>query len=147
MIDVHYASLTSQGVQHRVFYLDGHPSRYQPRPTGRNFGEQTGTGVFPLVIAVPQKLTLKFQFDLMQDLPENHLRVSGASWVNIINYYYDDDDNLPSAINGKYSDTDNNDEANNDDDTDSKKDNSKDEYKENMATRNISLGKALYLVP
>ena len=34
MIDVHYASLTSQGVQHRVFYLDGHPSRYQPRPTG-----------------------------------------------------------------------------------------------------------------
>ena len=53
MIDVHFASLTSQGVQHRVFYLDGHPSRYQPRPTGLNFGEQTGTGVFPLVIAVP----------------------------------------------------------------------------------------------
>ena len=53
MIDVHYASLISQGVQHRVFYLDGHPSRYQPRPTGLNFGEQTGTGVFPLVIAVP----------------------------------------------------------------------------------------------
>ena len=53
MIDVQYASLTSQGVQHRVFYLDGHPSRYQPRPTGLNFGEQTGTGVFPLVIAVP----------------------------------------------------------------------------------------------
>ena len=36
--DVHYASLTSQGVQHRVFYRDGHPSGYQPRP---------------LVIAVP----------------------------------------------------------------------------------------------
>ena len=53
MIDVHYASLTSQRVQHRVFYRDGHPSRYQPRPTGLNFGEQTGTGVFPLVIAVP----------------------------------------------------------------------------------------------
>ena len=52
MIDVHYASLTSQGVQHRVFYLDGHPSRYQPRPTGLNFGEQTGTGVFPSVTAV-----------------------------------------------------------------------------------------------
>ena len=34
------------------FYLDGHPSRYQPRPTGLNFGEQTGTGVFPLMIAV-----------------------------------------------------------------------------------------------
>ena len=32
------------------------------------------------------KLTLKFQFDLMQDLPENHFQVSGASWVNIINY-------------------------------------------------------------
>ena len=27
-----------------------------------------------------------FQFDHMQDLPENHFRVSGASWVNIINY-------------------------------------------------------------
>ena len=53
VIDVHYASLTSQGVQHRVFYRDDHPSRYQPRPTGLNFGEQTGTGVFPLVIAVP----------------------------------------------------------------------------------------------
>ena len=34
VIDVHYISLTSQGVQHRVFYLDGHPFRYQPRPTG-----------------------------------------------------------------------------------------------------------------
>ena len=53
VIDVRYASLTSQGVRHRVLYLDGHPSRYQPRPTGLNFGEQTGTGVFPLVIAVP----------------------------------------------------------------------------------------------
>ena len=56
MIDVHYASLTSQGVQHRVFYLDGHPSRYQPRPTGLNFGEQTGTGVFLLAIAVPNHI-------------------------------------------------------------------------------------------
>ena len=28
-----------------------------------------------------------FQFDRMQDLPENHFRVSGASWVNIMNYY------------------------------------------------------------
>ena len=53
VIDVHYAILTSQGVQHRVFYLDGHPSRCQPRPTGLNFGEQTGTGVFPFAIAVP----------------------------------------------------------------------------------------------
>ena len=30
----------------------------------------------------------KFQFDRMQDLRENHFRVSGASWVNITNYYY-----------------------------------------------------------
>ena len=56
MNDVRYASLTSQGVQHRVLYRDGHPSRYQPRPTGLNFGEQTGTGVFPLVIAVPHTM-------------------------------------------------------------------------------------------
>ena len=53
MIDVHYASLTFQGVQHRVFHQDGYPSRYQPRPTEFNFAEQTGTAVFPLVIAVP----------------------------------------------------------------------------------------------
>ena len=53
VIDVHCASLTSQGVQHRVFYLDDHPSRYQLRPTGLNFGEQTETSVFPLVTAVP----------------------------------------------------------------------------------------------
>ena len=52
MIDVHYASLASRRVRHRVFYLDGHPSRYQPHPTGLNFSEQTGTRVFPLVIAV-----------------------------------------------------------------------------------------------
>ena len=64
MIDVHYASLTSQGVQHRVFYLDGHPSRYQPRPTGLNFGEQTGTGVFPLVIAVPSRVLAIKENDL-----------------------------------------------------------------------------------
>ena len=53
VIDVHYANLTSQGVQYRVFHRDGHPYRYQPRPTGLNFGKQKGTGVFPLVIAVP----------------------------------------------------------------------------------------------
>jgi len=29
-----------------------------------------------------------FQFDGMQDLAENHFRVRGASWVNIINYYF-----------------------------------------------------------
>ena len=53
VIEIYYASLTSQGVQHRVFYLDGHPSREQPHPTGLNFGEQKGTGVFSLVIALP----------------------------------------------------------------------------------------------
>ena len=30
----------------------------------------------------------KLQFDRMQDLPENHFWVSGASWVNINYYYY-----------------------------------------------------------
>ena len=70
VMDVHYASLTSQGVQHRVFYRDGHPSRYQPLPTGLNFGEQTGTGVFPLVIAVPQKKTL--QPSIKSTLTINH---------------------------------------------------------------------------
>ena len=41
---------TSHGVQHRVFYLDSHPSRYQPHPTGLNFGEQT---IVIAVLAVP----------------------------------------------------------------------------------------------
>ena len=78
MIDVHYTSLTSQGVQHRVFYRDGHPSRYQPCPTGLNFGEQTGTGVFPLVIAVPRQCSLlihsvklhltSFNYNILHDL-------------------------------------------------------------------------------
>ena len=60
MIGVHYASLTSQGVQHRVFYLDGQLSRYQPRPTGINFDEQTGTGVFPMVTAVPPRTSFEW---------------------------------------------------------------------------------------
>ena len=63
MIDAHNASLTSQGVQHRVHYLDGHLSRYQPHPTGLNFGEQTGTGVFPLVIAVPLNRSMPDAYD------------------------------------------------------------------------------------
>ena len=71
MIDVHYANLTSQGVQHRVFYLDGHPSRYQPRPTELNFGEQTGTGVFPLVIAVPSKSGNEFHLSIYLCQKEN----------------------------------------------------------------------------
>ena len=32
-------------------------------------------------------LLSKFLFDRMQGLPENHFRVRGASWVNIVNYY------------------------------------------------------------
>ena len=41
--DDHYAILTQQqGVQHGDF-PDGHPSSYHPRPTGLNFGAQTGT--------------------------------------------------------------------------------------------------------
>ena len=62
MIDVHYASLASRRVQHRVFYLDGHPYRYQPHPTRLNFGEQTGTGVFPLVIAVHTAITYRLSY-------------------------------------------------------------------------------------
>ena len=42
-------------------------------------GFSPGSPVFPS----PQKST----FDQMQDLPENHFQVSGASWVNINNYY------------------------------------------------------------
>ena len=67
MIDVHYASPTSQGVQHRVFYREGHPSRYQPRPTGLNFGEQTGTGVFPLVIAVHLDVNYLEYLDILNE--------------------------------------------------------------------------------
>ena len=45
-------------------------------------GFSLGSWVFPS----PQKSKIsKFQFDRMQDLPENHFRVSGASWVNINN--------------------------------------------------------------
>ena len=67
MIEIHYASLTSQGVQHRVFYRDGHPSRFQPLPTRLNCGEQTGPGVFPLVIAVhPMHIFIVF-FKTIQD--------------------------------------------------------------------------------
>ena len=42
VIDVYYTpAWLPKEVQHRVFYLDGHPSRYQPRPIGLNLGEQT----------------------------------------------------------------------------------------------------------
>ena len=50
-IDNHNASLTYQGVQHGRFPRC-HPSSYQHRLTELNFGEQTGTGVLPLVQAV-----------------------------------------------------------------------------------------------
>ena len=42
-------------------------------------GFSPGSPVFLLNIC-------KFQFDRMQDLPENHFLVGGASWVNINNY-------------------------------------------------------------
>ena len=72
MIDVHYANLASRRVQHRVFYLDGHRSRYQPRPTGLNFGEQTGTSDFPLVIAVqPYTELTKTSVSPLRDMPKN----------------------------------------------------------------------------
>ena len=81
VIDVYYASLTSQEVQHRVFYPDGHPSRYQPRPTGLNFGEQTGTGVFLFLIAVlliitaNKKIpTIIFQQVIQKSHPWNSVR-------------------------------------------------------------------------
>ena len=39
-----------------------------------------------MVLAILHQINIsKFQFDRMQDLPENHFRVSGASWVKIIN--------------------------------------------------------------
>ena len=42
----------------------------------------SGFSGFPL----SSKISIsKFQFDQMQDLPENYFRVSGASWVNINN--------------------------------------------------------------
>lgn len=36
----------------------------------------------------PQASISKFQLDRMQDLLENHFRVSGASYVSTINYCY-----------------------------------------------------------
>ena len=66
------ASLTSQEVQHRVFYPDGHPSRYQLCPTELNFGEQTGTGVFPVVIAVPINNRRLYSTRVMQIIISTH---------------------------------------------------------------------------
>ena len=39
-----------------------------------------GFSGFPLYSKI---IISKFPFDRMQDVPENHFRVSGASWVNI----------------------------------------------------------------
>ena len=45
-------------------------------------GSSPCSWVFPS----PKKINIsKFQFDWMQDLPENNFRVSGAFWVNINN--------------------------------------------------------------
>ena len=90
MIDLHYASLTSRRVQHRVFYLDGHPSRYQPRPTGLNCGEQTGTGVFPLVIVV-QLVSRKvnFKFKVLYFQTERCCGTKTSSKYSILDYLHD----------------------------------------------------------
>ena len=45
-----------------------------------------GSPWFKSSTAPKKKNISKFQFDRMQDLPENHFRVSGASSVNITNY-------------------------------------------------------------
>ena len=45
----------------------------------------SGFSDFPLSLKINIS---KFQFDHMQKIPENHFWVGGASWVNIINYYY-----------------------------------------------------------
>jgi len=45
VVNVHCASLTSHVIHVIPCHLDGHPSRYQPHPTGLNFGDQMGTGV------------------------------------------------------------------------------------------------------
>ena len=88
VIDVHYASLTSQGVQHRAFYRDGHPSRYQPRPTGLNFGEQTGTGVFPSVIAVPSSVEAWWCRGWGLVLPINWFRYNKLAFVSLFHIEY-----------------------------------------------------------
>ena len=83
VIDFHYASLASRRVQQRVFYLCGHPSRYQPRPTGLNFGEQTGTGVFPLVIAEPTVRNINNLFS-RKTRKIFHVTIISSVWL----YYY-----------------------------------------------------------
>ena len=62
--------------QHRVFYPDGHPSRYQPCPTELNFGEQTGTGVFPVVIAVSQSQSHEDSGNIVSASPPSKNRVT-----------------------------------------------------------------------
>ena len=58
-----------------------------------DFGSFSAPRGFPLgspVFSSLQKPALpKFQFNRMQDFPENHFRVSGASEVDIINYTED----------------------------------------------------------
>ena len=92
VIDAYYTSLTSQDVQHRVFYPAGHPSREQPCPTGLNLGEQKGTGVFPLVIAVllyyaraAERFKMAFpSFDISQDNFFSNLTVPCLSAYDLL---------------------------------------------------------------
>ena len=64
MIEVHDASLTSQGVQHRVLYLDGQPSRYQPCPKGLTSVNRREP-VFSLWLEPFKKSTVQAYFSIM----------------------------------------------------------------------------------
>ena len=88
VIDVHCASQTSQGVPHRVFCLDGHPSRYQPCPTGLNFGEETETGVSPLVIAVPSHKTWGKAHDMSEGTWHERRYVTWVKMIMIMRSIY-----------------------------------------------------------
>ena len=69
---------------------------YVPRETGNNaYAKFWGTnkeyyGIFRTGLLLGYKIiiTNTFQFNQMQDLPENHFWVIGASWVNIIKLQY-----------------------------------------------------------
>ena len=58
-----------------------------PCPNGWRSGQNIAVWTWLWGFPPSSKLTPNlFQFDRMQELPENHFWVSGASWVNINNY-------------------------------------------------------------
>ena len=82
---VHPADLPKKFQQQIGF---GHPSRYQPRSTELNFGEQRGTGVFP------REQSLRVLLYILLIYPENfsnilnsighQLNTTGnASWAQV----------------------------------------------------------------